>query len=213
MSMENRLFALTTPYEALDQCFVFTSRLLASGQWYIGVGHIVDGGAYHLYDVLLTDGDVTVLPHPHSAPAWEIPYERIAELPKPYRGSEAEPPLPSFLLSQMDKRLLPVHDEAVLYPYRVLSCLSADSAVAEYFLQKEALVAERGDRRDTVLMRLDELQEDMEDACTHLRLSLTRLKLLYRALCRWSRRHGGAHFPLEAHKDKICDYLREEKDV
>ena len=213
MSMENRLFAVKTPYEALDQCFVFTSRLLVSGQWYIGVGHIVDGGAYHLYDVLLTDGDVTVLPHPHSAPAWEIPYETIAELPKPYHCPEAEPPLPLRLLSQMDKCLLPVHDESVLYPYRVLSCLSADSAVAEYFLQKEALAAERGDGRDAVLMRLDELQEDMEDACARLRLSLTRLKLLYRALCRWSRRHGGARFPLEAHKDKICDYLREEKDV
>lgn len=213
MSMENRLFAVKAPYEMLDCCFLFASRLLAAGQWYIGVGQLVDGGAYHLYDVLLTDGGVTVLPHPHSAPAWEIPYERIAELPKPYRGSEAELPLPSFLLSQMDRHLLPVHDEAVLYPYRVLSCLSADSAVAEYFLQKEELAAERGDRRDTVLMRLDELQEDMEDACTRLRLSLTRLKLLYRALCRWSRRHGGARFPLEAHKDKICDYLREEKDV
>ena len=209
----DKLFTLNTTYDLVDCCFLFMSRPLTTGHWYIGVGHIVDGGAYHLYDVLLTDRDVTVLPHPHSAPAWEIPYERIAELPKPYRGSEAELPLPSFLLSQMDRRLLPVHDEAVLYPYRVLSCLSADSAVAEYFLPKEELAAERGDRRDTVLMRLDELQEDMEDACTRLRLSLTRLKLLYRALCRWSRRHGGARFPLEAHKDKICDYLREEKDV
>ena len=213
MSMENRLFAVKAPYEMLDCCFLFASRLLAAGQWYIGVGQLVDGGAYHLYDVLLTDGGVTVLPHPHSAPAWELPYERIAELPKPYRGSDAELPLPLRLLPQMDKRLLPVHDEAVLYPYRVLSCLSADSSVAEHFLQKEELAAERGDGRDTVLMRLDELQEDMEDACTHLRLNLTRLKLLYRALCRWSRRHGGARFPLEAHKDKICDYLREEKDV
>ena len=213
MSMENRLFAVKTPHEMLDCCFLFASRLLVSGQWYIGVGQFVDGGAYHLYDVLLTDGGVTVLPHPHSAPAWELPYERIAELPKPYRGSDAELPLPLRLLPQMDKRLLPVHDEAVLYPYRVLSCLSADSSVADHFLQKEELAAERGDGRDTVLMRLDELQEDMEDACMHLRLNLTRLKLLYRALCRWSRRHGGARFPLEAHKDKICDYLREEKDV
>lgn len=211
--MENRLFAVKTPHEMLDCCFLFASRLLVSGQWYIGVGHIVDGGAYHLYDVLLTDEDVTVLPHPHSAPAWEIPYERIAEQPKPYYGPEADLPLPPRLLSQINKCLLPVHDESVLYPYRVLSCLSTDSAVAEYFLQKEELVAERGDRRDTVLMRLDELREDMEDACARLRLNLTRLKLLYRALCRWSRRHGGARFPLEAHKDKICDYLREEKDV
>ncbi|WP_459689629.1 hypothetical protein [Agathobaculum sp. TL06] len=211
--MENRLFAVKTPHEMLDCCFLFASRLLVSGQWYIGVGHIVDGGAYHLYDVLLTDGDVTVLPHPHSAPAWEIPYERIAELPKPYRGSEAEIPLLPRLLSQMDKYLLPVHDESVLYPYRVLSCLSADSAVAEYFLQKEELATASAGRRTVIRLRLDELQEDMEDACARLRLSLTRLKLLYRALCRWSRRHGGARFPLEAHKDKICDYLREEKDV
>ena len=87
-------------------------------------------------------------PHPHSAPAWELPYERITELPKPYRGSDAELPLPPFLLSQMDRRLLPVHDEAVLYPYRVLSCLSADSSVAEYFTRKEELAAERGDGRD-----------------------------------------------------------------
>ena len=47
----------------------------------------------------------------------------------------------------------------------------------------------------------------------HLRLNLTRLKLLYRALCRWSRRHGGTGFPLEAHRDRICRYLKEEKDV
>ena len=92
----------------------------------------------------------------------------------------------------MDRRLLPVHDEAVLYPYRVLSCLSSDSSVAEYFTRKEALAAEREDGRDAVLMRLDELREDMEDACTRLRLSLTRLKLLYRALCRWSRSRGGS---------------------
>ena len=150
MSMENRLFAVKTPHEMLDCCFLFASRLLVSGQWYIGVGQFVDGGAYHLYDVLLTDGGVTVLPHPHSAPAWELPYERIAELPKPYRGSDAERPLPPFLLSQMDRRLLPVHDEAVLYPYRVLSCLSAASSVAEYFTRKEALAAERGDGRDAV---------------------------------------------------------------
>ena len=205
----DKLFTLNTTYDLVDCCFLFMSRPLTTGHWYIGVGQLVDD----LYDVLLTDGDVTVLPHPHSAPAWELPYERIAELPKPYRGSDAELPLPLRLLSQMDKRLLPVHDEAVLYPYRVLSCLSSDSSVAEYFTRKEALAAEREDGRDAVLMRLDELREDMEDACTRLRLSLTRLKLLYRALCRWSRRHGGARFPLEAHKDKICDYLREEKDV
>ena len=156
MSMENRLFAVKTPHEMLDCCFLFASRLLVSGQWYIGVGQLVDD----LYDVLLTDGDVTVLPHPHSAPAWELPYERIAELPKPYRGSDAELPLPLRLLPQMDKRLLPVHDEAVLYPYRVLSCLSSDSSVAEYFTRKEALAAEREDGRDAVLMRLDELRED-----------------------------------------------------
>ncbi len=213
MSMENRLFAVKAPYEMLDCCFLFASRLLAAGQWYIGVGQLVDGGAYHLYDVLLTDGGVTVLPHPHSAPAWELPYERITELPKPYRGSDAELPLPPFLLSQMDRRLLPVHDEAVLYPYRVLSCLSADSSVAEYFTRKEALAAERGDGRDAVLMRLDELQEDMEDTCMRLGISRPRLKLLYRALCRWSRRHGGTGFPLEAHRDRICRYLKEEKDV
>ena len=76
----DKLFTLNTTYDLVDCCFLFMSRPLTTGHWYIGVGHIVDGGAYHLYDVLLTDRDVTVLPHPHSAPAWEIPYERIAEL-------------------------------------------------------------------------------------------------------------------------------------
>ena len=42
--MENRLFAVKAPYEMLDCCFLFASRLLAAGQWYIGVGQLVDGG-------------------------------------------------------------------------------------------------------------------------------------------------------------------------
>ena len=29
---------------ALSACFLFASRLLAAGQWYIGVGQLVDGG-------------------------------------------------------------------------------------------------------------------------------------------------------------------------
>lgn len=205
-----KLFTLRTMYDLVDCCFLSMSCPLASGHWYIGVGRLVDGTAYHLYDVLLTDGNITALRHPYGTPAWEIPYDRIAELPYPYQGSEAMFPFPPGILSQMDKCLLPVYDESVLYPYRVLSCLSPESSsVAEFFRQRKAFALAGPAGRMDIRLRLDELQDDMEQACAHLRLSLPRLKKLYRALCRWSRRHNGAWFPAEAHKEVICRYLME----
>ena len=205
----NKLFTLRTT-DLVDCCFLFKSRPLADGHWYIGVGRLVDGTAYHLYDVMFTDGSITALCHPYGTPAWELPYDRIAELPKPYQGAGAELSFPLRILSRMDKCLLPVHDEAAFYPYRVLSCLSPESSsVAELFRQRKAVSLAGTAGRMDIRLQLDELQDDMERECTHLRLSLPRLKKLYRALCRWSRRHNGACFPAEAHKDVICSYLME----
>ena len=206
----NKLFTLWTTYDLVDCCFLFKSCPLADGHWYIGVGRLVDGTAYHLYDVMFTDGSITALRHPYGTPVWELPHDRIAELPKAYQGAGALLPFPLYILSQLDKCLLPVHDESVLYPYRVLSCLSPESsAVAEFFRQRKAFALAGPAGRMDIRLRLDELQDDMEQACAHLRLSLPRLKKLYRALCRWSRRHNGACFPAEAHKDVICSYLME----
>ncbi len=205
-----KLFTLWTTYDLVDCCFLFMSCPLADGHWYIGVGRLVDGTAYHLYDVMFTDGSITALRHPYGTPVWELPHDRIAELPKAYQGAGALLPFPLYILSQLDKCLLPVHDESVLYPYRVLSCLSPESsAVAEFFRQRKAFALAGPAGRMDIRLRLDELQDDMEQACAHLRLSLPRLKKLYRALCRWSRRHNGACFPAEAHKDEICRYLME----
>ena len=159
---------------------------------------------------MFTDGSITALCHPYGTPAWELPYDRIAELPKPYQGAGAELSFPLRILSRMDKCLLPVHDEAAFYPYRVLSCLSPESsAVAEFFRQRAAFALAGPAGRVDIRLRLAELQDDMEQACTHLRLSLPRLKKLYRELCRWSRRHDGAWFPAEAYKEVICRYLME----
>lgn len=54
-----KLFTLRTTYDLVDCCFLFMSRPLADGHWYTGVGRLVDGTAYHLYDVMFTDGSIT----------------------------------------------------------------------------------------------------------------------------------------------------------
>lgn len=60
----DKRFTPSATYDRVDCCFLFISRPLVDRHWYIGVGRLADGTAYHLYDVLLAAGSSTTLRHP-----------------------------------------------------------------------------------------------------------------------------------------------------
>lgn len=203
----NRLFSIRSPYFVMDGCCLFACRPTGGGL-YLGIGQLADGEVRPLLDVMLYNGGVRVrkrMAIPDSGD-WEIPAEMKQAAPR------SPGPLP-IGAERLRPWLMPAADSKALYPYRVLSCLlPLSSSLAEYFEKREALAhlqrpADTG-RDSGLAFRLAELDGDLAEICQELGLSLSRLKLLYRALCRWSRKHDGAPFPMEQHAAQICRYLQ-----